>query len=48
MRYSIESLGGDVVNLVEDIFDIKTLWAENGKLPKYLVFVGGLLYDKKE
>ena len=25
MRYSIESLGGDVVNLVEDIFDIKTL-----------------------
>lgn len=47
MRYSIESLGGNVDQLIEDIFGYKILYAKNGKLPDYFIFVGGLLYDKK-
>lgn len=47
MRYSIEALGGDVDKTVEDLFECKILYAQNGKLPEYLMFVGGLLYDKK-
>jgi predicted metal-binding protein len=47
MRYSIEALGGDVDKTVEDLFECKILYAQNGKLPEYLLFVGGLLYDKK-
>jgi len=47
MRYSIEALGGDVDKTVEDLFKCKILYAQNGKLPEYLMFVGGLLYDKK-
>ncbi len=47
MRYSIEALGGDVDRTVEDLFECKILYAQNGKLPEYLMFVGGLLYDKK-
>ena len=47
MRYSIESLGGDVDKTVEDIFGFKIQYAKDGKLPEYLIFVGGLLYDKK-
>ena len=45
MRYSIEALGGDVDKTVEDLFECKILYAQNGKLPEYLMFVGGLLYD---
>ena len=33
---------------VEDIFGLKIQYAHDGKLPPYLIFVGGLLYDKKE
>lgn len=47
MRYSIEALGGDVDKTVEDLFECKILYAQNGELPEYLMFVGGLLYDKK-
>jgi predicted metal-binding protein len=47
MRYSIEALGGDVDRTIEDLFGDKILYAHNGKLPEYLIFVGGLLYDKK-
>ena len=47
MRYYIESLGGNVDQCIEDIFDLKVLYAKDNKLPQYLVFVGGLLYDKK-
>lgn len=43
IRYSIESLGGDVVALVQDLFKLPLLWAENGQLPEYFVLVGGLL-----
>lgn len=47
MRYSIESLGGNVDQLIEDIFNYKILYGKNNKLPEYLIFVGGLLFDKK-
>ena len=47
MRYSLESLGADVDKTVEEIFDYKIQYAHDGKLPQYLIFVGGLLYDKK-
>ena len=47
MRYSIESLGGHVDRTVEDFFGYKIQYAQDGKLPEYLIFVGGLLYDKK-
>ena len=47
MRYSIESLGGKVDQTIEDLFGYKIKYAKDGKLPEYLIFVGGLLYDKK-
>ncbi|MDO5849511.1 MAG: DUF2284 domain-containing protein [Methanobrevibacter sp.] len=48
MRYSIESLGGNVDQLMEDVFETPVLYAKDGKLPDYIVYVGGLLYDRKE
>ena len=47
MRYSLESLGAYVDKTVEDIFGLEIKYAHDGKLPEYLIFVGGLLYDKK-
>ena len=47
MRYSIESLGGNVDQLIEDVFGFKILYAKDNHLPEYLIFVGGLLFDKK-
>ena len=47
MRYSLESLGAYVDRTVEDYFGFEVKYAVNGKLPEYLIFVGGLLYDKK-
>lgn len=47
LRYSIESLGGDVDRTIEDTFGYKIIYAKDGKLPEYMIFVGGLLYDKK-
>ncbi|MCR5026243.1 MAG: DUF2284 domain-containing protein [Methanobrevibacter sp.] len=47
MRYSIESLGGNVDQLIEDIFGFKILYAKDNRLPEYLIFVGGILFDKK-
>ena len=47
MRYSIESLGGEVDRAIEDLFGYEIRYAHDGKLPEYLIFAGGLLYDKK-
>lgn len=47
MRYSIESLGGNVDQIIEDVFGFKVLYAQNNHLPEYMIFVGGVLYDKK-
>lgn len=43
MRYSIESLGGNVAQAVKFYFDDEILWAKDGKLPEYYVLLGGLL-----
>ena len=47
MRYSLEALGADVDRTVEDLFGYKILYAHKGRLPEYLMFVGGVLFDKK-
>ena len=47
MRYPLEALGADVDRTVEDIFGLKIQYAHDGKLPEYLMFVGGLLYERK-
>lgn len=45
MRYSIESLGGDVGRTLSKLMNMDLLWVEEGKLPEYYVLVGGLLYN---
>ena len=42
-RYSIESLGGDVTKITEELFGLPLEWPGNGKLPKYFLLVGGIL-----
>ena len=43
MRYSIESLGGNVGLTVSKLMGIELEWMEEGKMPSYFVLVGGLL-----
>lgn len=43
MRYSIESLGGNVGLTVTKYLYEDLLWVEEGKLPEYFILVGGLL-----
>ncbi len=43
MRYSIESLGGDAVKMLKDLFDIELQWMTKEHLPDYMVLAGGLL-----
>ena len=43
MRYSIESLGGNVGKTVSKLMGYELEWVEEGKLPSYFVLVGGLL-----
>ncbi len=43
MRYSIESIGGNVGLTVSKLMGIELEWVENGKMPSYFVLVGGLL-----
>ena len=47
MRYSLESLGAYTDKTIEDYFGFEIKYAKDGRLPEYLIFVGGLLYDKK-
>ena len=44
MRYSIESLGGNVGLTASKLLGIELQWIEAGKIPDYFVLVGGLLY----
>ncbi len=46
MRFSLESLGGDVARLLKDLFDIELQWITKEHLPDYMVLVGGLLSKK--
>lgn len=44
MRYSIESLGGNVGLTVSKLLGIELKWMEENSLPEYFVLVAGLLY----
>ena len=44
LRYSIESLGGNVGLTISRLMGIKLEWIEEGKLPSYFVLVCGLLH----
>ncbi len=46
MRYSIESLGGDVVKTSEKLLNTPLKWGRDGEMPEYLVLVGGLLIKR--
>ncbi|WWD83863.1 hypothetical protein TEGL_22790 [Terrisporobacter glycolicus ATCC 14880 = DSM 1288] len=48
MRYSIESLGGNVDKLSKDLFNIELKWAQRGKLPQYFFNSIGLLTKENE
>lgn len=43
LRYSIESLGGNVGLTIEKLIGIKLEWIEEGRLPNHFVLVSGLL-----
>ncbi len=43
MRYSIESLGGNVGTTLSELMEIELEWIQEGKLPSYFVLVSGLL-----
>ncbi len=43
IRYSLESLGADVVTLVQEQFGLPMLWAADGHLPEYFLLVSALL-----
>lgn len=43
MRYSIESLGGNVGLTIEKLMGLKLEWMEAGRLPHHFVLVCGLL-----
>lgn len=44
LRYSIESLGGNVIKTAEELLGIELKWSD-GKLPEYLTLVNGFLTD---
>lgn len=43
MRYSIESLGGDVCATAQNLLATPIKWASEGRVPEYFVLVCGLL-----
>lgn len=43
MRYSIESIGGDVGKTLSKLLGIELQWAKDGKLPEYYTLVSGFL-----
>ena len=43
LRYSIESLGGNVGKTISRLCGIEIEWIEEGKIPEHFVLVGGLL-----
>ncbi|MDO4555777.1 MAG: DUF2284 domain-containing protein [Lachnospiraceae bacterium] len=43
LRYSIESLGGNVGLTITKYLNLELLWMEEGKLPDYFILVAGLL-----
>ena len=44
LRYSIESLGGNVGLTINKLLKLDLEWIEEGRLPNYFILVSGLLY----
>ncbi len=43
LRYSAETLGGDVCKALKLYFDKEILWGKDGHMPAYYLLLGGLL-----
>ena len=43
MRYSIESLGGNVGTTLSELMEMELEWMQEGRMPSYFVLVSGLL-----
>ena len=43
MRYSIESLGGDVVGVINELMGLQLKWTDDETPPEYFIMCGGLL-----
>ena len=48
MRYSVDALGGDLSETMEQYFQRPIRWSRNGEVPEYLTLVGGLLVGGNE
>ena len=48
MRYSIESLGGNVGKTASKLLGVELMWMEEKKLPAYFVLVNGLLLPRNQ
>lgn len=46
LRYSLESIGFLVSDIVEDILKDKIEWIEEGKIPTYLLSIGAILLEQ--
>ena len=42
-RYSVESIGGDVVKSLKELFNEEVVWASDGRLPEHYILLGALL-----
>ena len=47
-RYSLESLGGAVGALMEDVLHVPLCWGKDGQPPEYYVLVGALLRERED
>ncbi|MDO5562019.1 MAG: DUF2284 domain-containing protein [Synergistaceae bacterium] len=43
MRYSLESVGGDVTKIAKEILGLDILWMKDNKIPEYLTLICALL-----
>ncbi len=43
MRYSMESLGADVVNSLKELLGLELQWMSKDRIPEYMVLAGGML-----
>ena len=48
MRYSIESLGGNVGKTTSELLHVELEWMEENRLPRYFTLINGLLLQEKK
>ena len=46
VRPSLEAFGFDIEKTLRELFGLKLLWGENGRLPEYIVLVSALFHNK--